>query len=189
MTPAADILLAVARRLRHVARDRIHPAVGAVTAGHHLHHLVPVETSRDADAISVARHHHHLVPVVTSCAADATTVARHRHLVPVVMSRAADATTIVARRHLAPAGTTIDAMTAAAAMGEIAMSLLCGIVGAASRFRGRRRLVCATSVSVSVRRHGRAPGIVIVITIAEEMIHGTGTGIAGADDAKACSGW
>jgi len=72
-------------------------------------------------------------------------------------------------------------MTAAPAMGEIATSLLRGIVDAASQFRGRRRLVGATSVSVSVRRHGRAPGTVIVITIAEEMIHGTGTGIAGAD--------
>ena len=37
----------------HLVPVEIHPTVGEVTAGHYLHHLVPVETS---DAITVAPH-------------------------------------------------------------------------------------------------------------------------------------
>lgn len=55
-----------------------------------------------------------------------------------------------------------------------------GIVGAATRYRGRH-LASVTNVIVSVlhrgeRAHGTGTGTVLVITIAEEMIHGTDTG-------------
>jgi hypothetical protein len=179
MTPATAVL-AASRRLRRVAQDGIHPTVDEVTAGHHHHH-VHVETSRGTDAILVARHHH-LVTVVMR-------VARHRHRVAVVTNRAA---TTVALHRLVPAGMMIDAMTAAAAMGDIIASPLRDMVDAATRFRGRRLGVTNVGVSVIVRRHGRAPWIVIAIVIttaiAGGMIHGTGIGIAGADAGALC-GW
>ena len=75
---------------------------------------------------------------------------------------------------------------------EIVGSPRGGIVGAATRSRGLRRLVeDATSVNANAsvprllveRAHETGIGIgtvlVLVITNAEEMIHGTDTGIAG----------
>jgi len=83
-------------------------------------------------------------------------------------------------------------VTAVAVMAEIVVSLPRGIVGAvATRFRGVPLVVGATSVNVSVRRHvgithgthGTGTGTVLVNvnTTVNEMVHETGTGIAGAD--------
>jgi hypothetical protein len=71
---------------------------------------------------------------------------------------------------------------------EIVGSLRGGIVGAATRSRGLRLVEDATSVNANAsvprlveRAHeiGIGTVLVLVITNAEEMIHGTDTGIAG----------
>jgi len=54
-----------------------------------------------------------------------------------------------------------------------------GIVDVATRSR-RRRLVSV--LHHGKRAHGTGTGTVLVITAAEEMIHGTDTGIAGVDE-------
>lgn len=145
------VTLVVARRPRLVIMGGIRPVVGEMPVGHHLHRPVPVGTRRVAGAMT-AEHPRRLTLVGTI---------------------------------------TIDKTTAAAVMVEIVVSPPRGIVGAATRFRGLH-LVGATSVAVRVRVHvhprvrrhverAYETGTVLVITTAEEMIHETNTGIAGAD--------
>lgn len=127
--------------------------------------------------MTVGHHPHHVSPVGTRLpTAGVMTAGRHRH-------------------HLALAGMTVDAMMIdVAAMVEIVVSPLRGIVDAATRFRGAHLvLVDVTSVSVRRRHVGRAVGTgtgtvigtahvhVLVIMTAEEMIRGKNTGIAAAD--------
>jgi len=117
--------------------------------------------------------------------ADEMTVGRHlRRPVTVGTRHGADAMIAGRRRHLALAETTIDAPTVGVVTGVIVAShhphpLPGGIVGAATRFRGRH-LVRVRVLRHAERAHGT--GTVLVITIAGGMIHGTGTGIAGVDE-------
>jgi hypothetical protein len=90
--------------------------------------------------------------------------------------------------HLALAETTIDGTTLEMLTAVIVASRPPpgGIVGAATRSRGRH-LASVTIVIVSAlrhdeRAHGTGTGTVLVITIAEGTIHGTDTGIAGVDE-------
>jgi hypothetical protein len=128
------------------------------------------------------------------------TVGRHPHHVTFVGTRLPTAGVTTAGHHphhLALAGMMVDAITIdVAAMVEIVVSPLRGIVDAATRFRGVHLvLVDVTSVSVH-RRHveravesgsgtviGTAHVLVLVLVImtAEEMIRGRDTGIADAD--------
>jgi len=99
------------------------------------------------------------------------------------------------RLHFARAGTTIGVMVMTAGVGmvaEIAGSPRGGIVVAAtpSRSRGLRLVEDATSMNANAsvprlveRAHETGIGtvLVLVITNAEEMIHGTDTGIAGGN--------
>ena len=113
------------------------------------------ETPLVADEMTVGRRLHRLLTAGTRHAADAMTAGPHRYLGLAEMT--IDGTTlkvvtgvIVANRHPSPGG----------------------IVGAATRFRGRHL--------VSVLRHTERADrtrTVLVITTAEDMIHGTDTGI------------
>jgi len=121
------------------------------------------------------------------------TVGRHLHRplhrpVTVVTRHDADAMTAGPRRHLALADTTIDAPTVDVVTGVIAASHHPppgGIVGAATRSRGRH-LVRVRVLRHAERAHGT--GTVLVITTAEEMTHGTDTGIVGVDEDVYSSG-
>jgi len=121
--------------------------------------------------------------------ADEVTVGRHLHRpVTVVTRHDADAMTAGPRRHLAFADTTIDAPTVEVVTGVIAASHhppLGGIVGAASRYR-ERHLIRVRVLRNAERAHGTET--VLVITTAEEMIHGTDTGTAGVDEDVYSSG-
>ena len=116
-----------------------------------------------ADEMTVGRHHHRLVTVETRHGADVTIAGPHRHL--------------------ALAETTIDGTTVEVVTAVIVASRRPpppgGIVGAATRSRGRH-LVRVRVLRHAERTHGT--GTVLVITTAEEMIHGTGTGIAAVDE-------
>jgi hypothetical protein len=85
--------------------------------------------------------------------------------------------------HLGLAETTIDGATVEVVTGIIVASHHPpppgGIVGAATRSRGRH-LVRVRVLRHAERAHGT--GTVLVISIAEEMIHETNTGIAGVDE-------
>ena len=146
--------------------NRMRPMTLATAARIVVRRPRPVNTSGTlpaADAMTVGRHLHRLVTVWTRHGADATIAGRHLHLG--LAETTIDGTTVevatavlVASRHLPPPD---------------------GIVGAATRSRGRHL------VRVHVLRHAeRTPGTgtVLVITIAEGMIHGTDTGIAGVDE-------
>ena len=140
-------------------------------------------TPLDVGGTTAGQHPHRPVPAGTRRAAGEMTAGRHRRR----------------RLHFARAGTTIGVitiiMTAGPGVGmaaEIVGSPRGGIVGAATRSRGLRRLVedatrvnanASASVLLLVERaHETGIGIgtilVLVITNAEEMIHGTDTGIA-----------
>jgi len=115
--------------------------------------------------------------------ADEMTVGRHPHrLVTVVTRHDADTMTASLHRHLSLAETTIDAPTVEVVTVVIVAShhpLLGGIVGAATRSRGRHL------VRVRVLRHAERAhetGTILVITTGEEIIHGTDTGIVGVDE-------
>ena len=117
------------------------------------------------------------------------TVGRRLHRPVTVVTRyGADAMTAGPHLHLGLAETTIDAPTVEVVTGVIAASHHPppgGIVGAATRSRGRHL------VRVRVLRHAeRAHGTetVLVITTAEEMIHGTDIGIVGVDEDVYSSG-
>jgi hypothetical protein len=75
----------------------------------------------------------------------------------------------------------IDVTTTAGVMAGVAMSPLRGIAAALSRFRGPHPVVAMTTNAHVRHRVETAPGTVLVITTAEEMIHGRDIGIAGAD--------
>jgi len=111
------------------------------------------------------------------------TVGRHPHrLVTVVTRHDADTMTAGPHLHLGLAETTIDVLTVEVVTVVIVASHHPppgGLVGATTRSRGRHL------VRVRVLRHAeRAHGTetVLVITTAEEMIHGTDTGIVGVDE-------
>jgi hypothetical protein len=132
-----------------------------------IHHDV------DEMTMTVVHHSHRPVPFGARRTAGEMTAGRHRRL------------------HLARAGTTIGVMIMTAGVGmaaETVGSPRGGIVGAATRSRGLRRLVeDATSVPRLVERaHETGIGtvLVLVITNAEEMIHGTDTGIAGGNESS-----
>jgi len=151
-----------------------------------------------ASAILVVARQHHLVIIaaIRRPAVGEMTVGHHPRHVTLVGTRLPAAGVMTAgrhRHHLDLEGMTIDAMMIdVAAMVEIVVSPLCGIVDAATRFRGVLLvLVDVTSVSVH-RRHveravesgigiGTAHVLVLVIMTAEEMIRGRDTGIADAD--------
>jgi len=148
-----------------------------------------------ATAVLVVARQHRLVIIaaIPRPAVGEMTVGHHRHHVSLVGTRLPTAGVMTAgrhRHHLALAGMTIDV----AAMVEIVVSPLCGIVDAVIRFRGVHLvLVDVTNVSVH-RRHvkravesgtgtviGTAHVLVLAIMTAEEMILGRDTGIADAD--------
>ena len=127
------------------------------------------------------------------------TVGHHPHHVTLVGTRLSTAGVMTAgrhRHHLALARTMINAMMIdAAAIVEIVVSPLRGIVDAATQFRGVHLvLVYVTSVSVHRRHVERAVEIgsgtvigtahvhVLVIMTAKEMIRGRDTGTADADN-------
>ena len=132
-------------------------------------------TPLDVGGTTVGHHPHRPVPAGTRRAAGEMTAGRHRRL------------------HFALAGTTIGVMIMTAGVGmaaEIVGSPRGGIVDAATRSRGLRLVEDATSVNANAnasvphlveRAHEIRIGtvLVLVITNAEEMIHGTDTGIAG----------
>ena len=98
----------------------------------------------------------------------------------------ADAMIAGRRRHLALAETTIGAPTVELVTAVLVASHhppLGGIVSAVTRYRGRH-LVRVRVLCRAERAHGTETETVLVITIAEEMIHGTGTlaGIVGVDE-------
>ena len=84
-------------------------------------------------------------------------------------------------RHLTLAETTTNAMTVEVVTGVIVAShpLPGGIIGTTTRSRGRH-LVSMSVLHHAQRAHGT--GTNLVIMTAEEMIHGTDTGIAGVDE-------
>jgi hypothetical protein len=149
-----------------------------------------------ATAILVVARQHRLVIIVATRrpAVDGMTVGHHPHHDILVGTRLPTAGVMTAGRHphrLALARMTIDV----AAMVEIVVSPLRGIVDAATRFRGVH-LVLVDVTSVSVRRPrrveravesgtgtviGTAHVLVPVIMSAEEMIRGRDTGIADAE--------
>jgi hypothetical protein len=114
-----------------------------------------------AGEMTVGRHLRRLVTAGTRHAADVMIAGRHLHLGLAETTIARSTVEVVmavfvASRHPPPPG---------------------GIVGAATRSRGRHL--------VRVLRHAErayGTGSVPVITTAEEMIHGTGTEIAGVDE-------
>ena len=132
--------------------------------------------------MTVVYHSNRPVPFGTRRAAGEMTTGRHRRL------------------HFARAGTTIGVMIMTAGVGmaaEIVGTLRGGIVVAAtpSRSRGLHLVEDATSVNVNAnasvprlveRAHeiGIGTVLVLVITNAEEMIHGTDTGIAGGNESS-----
>jgi len=116
-------------------------------------------------------------------------VGRHLHRPVTAGTRhGADAMIAGPRRHLTLAETTIGAPAVEVVTGVIVASHHPppgGIVVAATRFRGRHL------VRVRVLRHAeRAHGTetVLVITTAEETIHGADTGIVGVDEDVYSSG-
>ena len=125
--------------------------------------------------MTVVYHSNRPVPFGTRRAAGEMTIGRHRRL------------------HFARAGTTIGVMIMTAGVGmaaQIVGNPRGSIVGAAtpSRSRGLRLVEDATSMNANAsvprlveRAHETGIGtvLVLVITNAEEMIHGTDTGIAG----------
>jgi len=121
--------------------------------------------------------------------ADEMTVGRRLHrLVTVVTRHGADAMTAGPHLHLGLAETTIDGPTVEVVTGVIVASHHPppgGLVGAATRSRGRH-LVRVRVLRHAERAHGT--GTVLVITTAEEMIHGTDTGIVGVDEDVYSSG-
>ncbi len=135
-------------------------------------------TPLDVGGTTVGHHPHRPVPAGTRRAAGEMTAGRHRRL------------------HFARAGTTIGVMIMTAGVGmaaEIVGSPRGGIVVAATRSRGLRLVEDATSVNANAsvprlveRAHETEIGtvLVLVITNAEEMIHGTDTGIAGGNESS-----
>ena len=115
-------------------------------------------------------------------AADKMTVRRHRRPVAVMTRHGADAMIAGRRRHLALVETTIGAPTVKLVTAVLVASHHPppgSIVGAVTRYRGRH-LVCVRVLCHAERAHGTET--VLVITIAEEMIDRTGTGIIGVDE-------
>jgi hypothetical protein len=148
-----------------------------------------------ATANLVVARQHHLVNIaaIRRLAVGEMIVGHHPHHVTLVGTRLPIASVMTAgrhRHHLALARMTIDV----AAMVEIVVSPLRGIVDAAIRFR-RVHLVLLDVTSVSVHRRlveravgsgsgtviGTAHVLVLVIMTAKEMIRGRDTGIADAD--------
>ena len=121
--------------------------------------------------------------------ADEMTVGRRLHrLVTVGSHHGGDAMTAGLHLHLGLAETTIDAPTVEVVTGVIVASHHPppgGIAGAATRYRGRH-LVSVRVLRHAERAHGT--GTVLVITTAEEMVHGTDTGTAGVDE-NMCIHW
>ena len=160
-------------------------------------------------AVLVVARQHRLVIIaaIRRPAVGEMTVGHHPHHVTLVGTRLLTAGVMTAghhrRHHLAIAGMTIDAMMIdVAAMVEIVVSPLHGIVDAATRVRGVLVLVDVMNVSV-LRRHveravesrtgtgtviGTAHVLVPVIMSAEEMIRGRDTGTADADISGPCYG-
>lgn len=170
----ATALLVVACQHRLVIIAAIpHPAVGEKTVGHHPHHATLVGTRLPAvGEMTVDRHPHRVTPVGSRLpTAGVITAGRHPH-------------------HPAFAGMMIDAMMIdVAALVEIAVSPLRGIVDAATRIRGVRLvLVDVTSVSVHRRHVEKAVGtgtgtahVHVLVILTKEMIRERDTGIADAD--------
>ena len=157
-----------------------------------------------ATAVLVVARQHRLVIIaaIRRPAVGEMTVGHHPHHVTLVGTRLPTAGVMTAghhrRHHLAIAGM----MIAVAAMAEIVVSPLHGIVDAATRVRGVLVLVDVMNVSV-LRRHveravesrtgtgtviGTAHVLVPVIMSAEEMIRGRDTGTADADISGPCYG-
>jgi hypothetical protein len=125
-------------------------------------------------------------------AADEMTAGLHlRRPVTPGTRHGADATIAGRHLHLGLAETTIDGTTVEVVTGVIVASHHPpppgGIVGAATRSRGRH-LVRVRVLRHAERAHGTGSGTVLVISIAEEMIHETNAGVAGVDeDEDVCS--
>jgi hypothetical protein len=107
------------------------------------------------------------------------TAGRHfRRLVTAGTRHGADATTAGRHLHLTPAEMTIDGTTVESDTAVIVASLRLapgGIVGTRTRSRGRH-LVRVRVLRHAKRAHGTVTVLVLLITTAEEMFHGTEQG-------------